>query len=107
MKRVKKPKGKGSILTKKQKNEIIMYVVYKLFPQYAALFLLAVKYVKGLTKEEAHQIRDRMNRYSAFVDAGILNINDVKTNLEAELDMKLDEILGSKDMFKEAMEDAE
>lgn len=104
MKRVKKLKGKGSKLTKKEKNHIVVYIVKKILPQYVALVLMAVKYEFNADQDSMKNIIKRVNKYTAAIDAGVLNLENIKNNLEIELNMKLDEVFGDKGIFDEALE---
>lgn len=103
MKRVKKPKGKCGKLTKKEKNHIVLYIIKKIFPQYVALKLMAVKYEFNADQDSMKNIIKRVNKYTAAIDAGVLNLENIKNNLEIELNMKLDEVFGDKGIFDEAL----
>lgn len=100
MKRVKKPKGNGTKLSKREINYLTQFIMKKLFPQYAALILMATKYEFSADQDSMKNIIKRVNRYTAAIEAGLLNLEDIKNNLEAELDMKLDEVFGDKEMFE-------
>lgn len=105
MKRVKKPKGSGGgpKLTRKQKNEITVYVVKQLFPKYAGLLLTAVQYETGATPEQISRIIDRVNKYTAAIDAGVLSADDVRKNVEDAIGRKLEDIWGNPQMYDEAL----
>lgn len=103
MKRARKPKGKGGMLNRKQKDEITWFVIKKLFPRFAAILLTSVQYVMGADVKQINEIIDMCHRYTAMHDAGILNVEDLKDSLEKATGRKLEDVLGSGSEFGELL----
>lgn len=103
MKRVKKPKGNGGKLSRKQKDEITWFVIKKLYPRFAAIMLTSVQYVTGADVKQINEIIDMCHRYTAMHDAGILNVEDLKDGLEKATGRKLEDVLGSGSEYDELL----
>ena len=96
MKRVKtKHKGKGNKIDTKLRDEIIVYVKKKLYVLYAALFITATKDVLKISAKQVTEILNTTHRYAMFHEQGLININDIKKNIEKDLGQSLEDFLRS------------
>lgn len=96
MKRVKtKHKNVNKKIDTKLRDEIITYVKKNLFPLYAALFITGTKDVLGISTEEVLKILKTTNRYAMWHEQKLININDIKKNIEKDLGQSLEELLRS------------
>lgn len=94
MKRAGKPKIRGGgKLSRKEKDDIIFYVIKKLFPRFAGLLMSAVIDELHPTDEEIKKVIDTANRYADFADQGLIDIEDLKKNIENKTGRKLENLM--------------
>lgn len=90
----KKPKlRKGTTLSRKEKDKIIVYVIKKLFPRFAGLLMSAVIDVMHPTDDQLVDIIDTTNRYAEHVSEGRIDIDDIKKNIERKTGRKLEDLM--------------
>ena len=90
---------KNGKLTTKERDKIVVIVKKKLYPVWAAIFITATKDVLNakdvlkISNEEINQILRTANRYAGWHMDGIININDLKKDIEKDLGEKLEKLL--------------
>lgn len=89
-----KPRTRGSGgLSRKEKDNIIFYVVKKLFPRMAGLIISAMIDELHPTDEEIRKVIDTANRYADYMDQGLITIEDLRKNVEGKTGRKLEELM--------------
>lgn len=87
-----KTRGGGG-LSRKEKDQIIFYVVKKLFPRFAGLIISAMIDELHPTDEEIRKVIKTANRYADHMDQGLITIEDLKKNVEGKTGKKLEELM--------------
>ena len=96
MKRVKtKHKNDKKKIDTKLRDEIIVYVKKELYVLYAALFITATKDVLKISAEQVMEILKTTHRYATYHEQKLININDIKKNIEKDLGHTLGDFLRS------------
>lgn len=80
-------------MTRKEKDNIIFYVVKKLFPRFAGLIISAMIDELHPTDEEIRKVIKTANRYADHMDQGLITIEDLKRNVEGKTGKKLEELM--------------
>lgn len=89
-----KSKTRGSgVLSRKEKDQIIFYVVKKLFPRFAGLIISAMIDELHPTDEEIQKVIKTANRYADYMDQGLLTIEDLRKNVENKTGQKLENLM--------------
>ena len=89
-----KPRTRGGGgLSRKEKDNIIFYVVKKVFPRFAGLLISAMIDVLHPTDEEIQKVIRTANRYADYMDRGTISIEDLKKNVENKTGCKLEDLM--------------
>lgn len=88
-----KPKVRSGTLTRKEKDNIVIYIVKKLFPRFAGLIMSAVIDVLNPTDEEIKKVINTANRYADYADKGLISADDLKKDIEKKTGQKLENLM--------------
>lgn len=87
-----KTRGGGG-LSRKEKDQIIFYVVKKLFPRMAGLIISAMIDELHPTEDEIRKVIKTANLYADHMDQGLITIEDLKKNVEDKTGQKLENLM--------------
>ena len=93
MNRAGKVKRGGGGLSRKEKDNIIFYVVKKIFPRFAGLLIMAMIDELHPTEDQIKKVIKRANRYAGYLDEGSITIEDLKKNVEKSTGQKLENLM--------------
>ena len=88
-----KPKVRGGGMTRKEKDNIIFYIVKKEFPRFAGLIISAMIDELHPTNEEIRKVIKTANLYAEHMDQKLITIEDLKKNVEGKTGKKLEELM--------------
>ena len=89
-----KPKTRGGGgLSRKEKDNIIFYIVKKEFPRFAGLLIMAMIDVLHPTDEEIQKVIRTANRYADYMDQKTISLEDLKKNVKNKTGCKLEDLM--------------
>ena len=89
-----KPRTRGGGgLSRKEKDNIIFYIVKKVFPRFAGLMVSAMIDVLHPTDDEIRKVIDTANRYADYLDQGTISLEDLKKNVESKTGRKMENLM--------------
>ena len=83
----------GGGLSRKEKDNIIFYIIKKSFPRFAGMMVMAMIDVLHPTDEEIKKVIDTANRYAEYMDQKLITVEDLKKNVENKTGRKLENLM--------------